>query len=336
VTEELLITLRANPHVDPVLSIWGWEIPLYLYLGGLTAGLMIFAAATVLMRAEDRAPFAGRQAILWAPIILSVGMLFLFLDLEHPLYVYRFYTTFEPTSPMSWGSWFLVLVYPASIALILASLRVGYPSLAGLAERVPLGPALLDLAERWRRPLAAATVVSGVALGIYTGVLLSAFNARPFWNTGVLGPLFLISGLSTAAALIVLAARHHESEKALFTRLDIGLILVELVLITLLVINLATGAQPQIEAAREVLGGRYTVVFWVFFVGLGLLIPVALEVLELKGMRIWFLVAPVLVLAGGYLLRQVTVEIGQVTTWHEYAEAYDARLLERLGDLHRP
>ena len=335
-TEELLTTLRANPHVDPLLSIWGWEIPLYLYLGGLTAGLMIFAALTVLMRREEQAPFAGRQAILWAPIVLSVGMLFLFLDLEHPLYVYRFYMAFEPTSPMSWGSWFLVLVYPASFALILASLRAGYPSFAGVAERLPVAAVLLDLAERWRRPIAVANVVSGVALGIYTGVLLSAFNARPFWNTGLLGPLFLVSGLSTAAAVIVLAARYHHSEKTLFTRIDIGLIVVELVLVTLLLVSLATGDRPQIEAARQVLGGDYTAFFWVSFVALGLLIPLVLEVLELKGICLWFLAAPILVLAGGYLLRHITVEIGQVTTWQAYAQAYDARLLERLHEVRRP
>ena len=43
-------------------------------------------------------------------------------------------------------------------------------------------------------------------LGVYTAILLSAFSARPFWNTGVLAPLFLVSGLSTAAALVALLA----------------------------------------------------------------------------------------------------------------------------------
>jgi formate-dependent nitrite reductase membrane component NrfD len=332
-TEELLTTLRDNPGIDPVLSVWGWEIPLYLYLGGLTAGLMIFAAITVLMRREDQNPFAGRQAILWAPVILSVGMVFLFLDLTHKLYVYRFYTTFQPTSPMSWGSWFLVLVYPASIGLILATLRGGYPALAGYASRLPLVPAALDLAERLRRPFAVASLVSGVALGIYTGILLSAFHARPFWNSGVLGPLFLVSGLSTAAALIVLAARHHHEEKTFFTRVDIGLIVTELLLIALLLISLASGSGVQIEAMRMVLGGEYTVPFWVFFVGMGLLLPLVLEVLELKGICLWFIAAPVLVLVGGFVLRQITVDIGQQTTYQEYAQEFDARWLERLRHL---
>jgi formate-dependent nitrite reductase membrane component NrfD len=331
-TEELLITLRANAKVDPTLAIWGWEVPLYLYLGGLTAGLMVFAALAVLTRREEQAPFAANRAVLWAPVLLSVGMGALFLDLEHKLYVYRFYTAFEPTSPMSWGSWFLVLVYPASIALALAGLRAGYPVLAAPLARVPLAPMLLDLAERLRRPLAVANVVLGICLGIYTGVLLSAFSARPFWSSGLLGPLFLVSGLSTAAALIVLAARHHHAEKTLFTRIDLGLIGVEILLVALLLVNLATGSGPQLEALDAVFGGGHTVAFWLFFVLLGLLVPLVLEALELRGICIWFIAAPVLVLLGGYVLRQVTVDIGQQSAWHRYAHSYDAALLDRLHE----
>ncbi len=60
------------------------------------------------------------------------------------------------------------------------------------------------------RLLAGINVALGVALGIYTGVQLSGFNARPFWHSAVLGPLFLVSGLSTGAAVIILGARTAE------------------------------------------------------------------------------------------------------------------------------
>ena len=46
--EEVLVTARYNHKIDPVLGIWSWEIPTYLFLGGLTAGIMFFAAALVL------------------------------------------------------------------------------------------------------------------------------------------------------------------------------------------------------------------------------------------------------------------------------------------------
>ena len=43
----------------------------------------------------------------------------LFLDLEHKLFLFRFYTTFQPASPMSWGAWILLLVYPVLLLGIL-------------------------------------------------------------------------------------------------------------------------------------------------------------------------------------------------------------------------
>ena len=30
-----LTTTRHNPLIDPSLHVWGWEIPVYLFLGGL-------------------------------------------------------------------------------------------------------------------------------------------------------------------------------------------------------------------------------------------------------------------------------------------------------------
>ncbi len=324
--EEILATARANAKVDPAMAIWGWEIPVYLFLGGLAAGIMCFAAAVVLLGREREAPFAAHRLALWAPVVLSAGMGALFLDLEHKLHVYRFYTTFQPASPMSWGSWVLVLVYPASLALVLATLREGYPRLAAALGRWPLGARAMDAAEGARGPIGIANVVLGCLLGIYTGVLLGSLAARPFWNTGLLGPLFLISGLSTAAALALLAARER-SERHLFTRLDAGLIAIEVVLVGLLVASLVTAARPQREAAELVLGGPHTLVFWAGFVGLGLLVPIAIELAELARPRRLAVVAPLLVLAGGYLLRHLMVELGQVSRWTEYAHQYDPRWL---------
>ena len=327
--EEVLVTARANPAVDPVLNVWHWEVPVYLFLGGLTAGIMVFAALMVLLRKQEQATFAVNRLALWAPIALSAGMGALFLDLEHKLFVWRFYTAFEPTSPMSWGAWILVFVYPVSALQVLSTLRAGYPTLAGWLERVPGAGGVLDFCERHRRGIAAWTLPFAVALGIYTGILLSALSARPFWNTGVLGPLFLVSGLSTAAALVVLAARRH-GEKHLFTRIDVGLIVAELVLVALLVVSLTTGTRVHLEAAGHILGGDYTLLFWGAFVGLGLLLPLLLEWRELRGGRTLVFLGPLLVIVGGYMLRHVTVELGQLTTWTDYAMQVDPTLLDKL------
>ena len=323
--EELLVTGRANALIDPSLHIWTWEVAMYLFLGGLTAGIMVFAAAMALMNRDETAPFASTRLAVLAPIVLSLGMTTLFLDLEHKLYVFRFYTAFQVTSPMSWGAWILILIYPVSILQILSTVRKGFPIVTPYVDYLAPLRGFVDWCKAHRRQIAY------VALGIYTGILLSAFSARPFWNSGVLGPLFLVSGLSTAAALNALLAREH-GEKALFTRIDLVIILAEIGLVALFLISLATGPAQHMEALQSITGGSYTIVFWVLFVGIGLLIPLMLELLEIRGLaKSVAMIAPVLVLVGGYALRQVMLDVGQESTWTSYPTQYDTELLERLN-----
>ncbi len=327
--EEVLVTARFNPKIDPSLSIWTWEISVYLFLGGLTAGMMCFAAWALLAGKDKTLPFVHDRFALWAPIVLSLGMTTLFLDLELKLHVFRFYTSFQPASPMSWGAWILVLVYPVMVLQILSTVRRGYPGLAAWIEKAPFGVELLDVCQRYRRPIAWWAIPLGIGLGIYTGVLLSALSARPFWNSGVLGVLFLVSGLSTAAALAIVGAR-DAGEKHFFARADLTLIGVELILIALFLINLGTGMEQHLAALNMVMGGAYTIPFWLWFVLPGLLIPLALEIIELRGVRGFAMLAPVLVLYGGFMLRYLTVELGQLSTWTEYGVQFDPELLLRL------
>ena len=332
--EELLVTARANDLIDPSLHIWTWEVAMYLFLGGLTAGIMVFAAVMALRNKDDETPFASTQLALLAPIVLSAGMTTLFLDLEHKLYVFRFYTAFQVTSPMSWGAWILLLIYPVSILQILSTVRRGFPIATPYVDYLSITRTIVDWCEQHRRQIALVAVPSGIALGIYTGILLSAFSARPFWNSGVLGPLFLVSGLSTAAALIALISR-HKHEKELFTRIDLVIILAEIALVGLFLINLASGSAQQIEALDSIMGGPYTMVFWVLFVGIGLIIPLLLEMLEMRGLlKSVAMIAPVLVLLGGYALRQVLLDVGQESTWTNYPTQFNSELLERLETKH--
>ncbi len=271
------------------LPVWHWEIPVYLFLGGLTAGLMILAATlggkTNASRAMRLLPFA-------APIALSLGMLALFLDLELKLHVFRFYTAFRVTSPMSWGAWILVAVYPATIALGLVRMNVLRFDNIRVLER--------------------ANVLLGIALGAYTGILLATLSARALWSSALLGPLFLVSGFSTAAALTMLFPITHE-EHATVRRWDVMAIGVEGVLLALFFIHLAVNGNRGRAAAALFFGGAYTAAFWALVVIAGLALPLAIELLESRrGLRATW-AAPVLLLAGGFALRWIFVAAGQVS-----------------------
>lgn len=306
-----LTSTRANPLVDPLLHVWGWEIPVYLFLGGLVAGMMAIAGYFLLSGRGRRTDCVCFLLPGLGIALLSLGMLALFLDLEHKLYVWRLYTTFMVSSPMSWGAWILVLVYPGLLANMLLrlpeTLRRMSPPLADLSDRLGAVPGVA-------RIVGGINVGLGVLLGIYTGVLLSAMGARPLWNSALLGPLFLTSGLSSAAAFVHMVARDPD-ERVLLAKADNTFLAVELVFIGLFLVGLASAARVHVEAAALFLGGPYTAVFWVGVVGLGIVIPLVVQTLAVRHRIQHTPVAPVLVIAGGLLLRFVIVYAGQFSRW---------------------
>ena len=331
---------RHNPLVDPTLHVWEWQIPIYLFLGGLVAGLMIIAGVRLIAIRPKH-----REALVCCTIgplvglaFLSLGMLVLFLDLSHKLFVWRLYTTFQITSPMSWGSWILLLVYPALLANALTHLPEAIPA---LAKRFPVLVTWSDFIlarERLVLAIGIANVLVGIALGIYTGILLGTLGARPLWNSALLGPLFLFSGLSTAAAVLhgILVLTTPDEERPAFAdfllsslaRLvealpldkkvgpvlagaDNSFLTIELGLLGLFLIGLLSSTGAQQQAAALLLTGPYAAVFWVFVVGMGILLPLVLQTLELDN-RIQHTLAPaMLVVFGGLALRFILVFAGQ-------------------------
>lgn len=303
------IEIARNSHlIDPHLGIWGWEIPVYLFLGGMTAGIMILSGILQIYPAQNVSRWT--RWLPWsAPMALSAGMMALFLDLEYKLHVYRFYTTIRLTSPMSWGSWILLAIYPATLALGIASLSEEE------IEKLPVKRILAWMRTKtleYLDQLRWANILLGIALGAYTGILLGTLGARAAWNTSLLAPLFLASGISSGAAFVMFFPIDHH-EHRLVRRIDIAAIVLELALIFLYFVGLVTG---QGEAGREVFHifwtGRFSALFWSLVVIVGLLVPLALEALEERRIIRPTVVAPILLLLGGFSLRWILVAAGQV------------------------
>lgn len=257
----------------------------------------------------------SRWLPLAAPVLLSVGMLALFLDLENKVHVFRFYLAFRVTSPMSWGSWILLGIYPAAMGLGLANLSAG--EAATLAGWGPLR--LLRRGIEWthglavehRQGLQTANLILGIGLGVYTGILLGTLGARAAWNSALPGPLFLVSGMSTGAALMMLFPLDHE-EHAWLQRWDMGAIILEGVLLFLFIVTLSTGGgQGGKDAAGMLLGGRYTAPFWALVIIAGLAVPLVMELAESARKLSPTRMASALILTGGLGLRWIIVLAGQ-------------------------
>ncbi|HNY15106.1 MAG TPA: polysulfide reductase NrfD, partial [Bacteroidales bacterium] len=222
--EELIISGRNNHLIDPHLNIWHWQIPLYLFLGGMAAGILVFAALYFIRGKENEYRTAVRIAPFLTPFLLVIGLFALFLDLRHKLYFWQLYTTIKLQSPMSWGAWVLMLVTPISFIWCALHITDIFP---GWRWKYSWLNYLDTFFNRYKKQLAWVMLISGIILGIYTGILLSAFNARPLWNTSILGPLFLASGLSAGAATTLILSKNPVERKR-FAQIDLVVIGIEL------------------------------------------------------------------------------------------------------------
>ncbi len=309
---------------------WGFLIVNYLFLGGLSAGLFFLSALATYLNGRE-GPGLDRVAkwgALLAPWPVALGSVLLIFDLGNWYRFYLLFLHFKWHSPMSIGSWLLLAFTALSFAYMWSWMSPGERS------RVT---AWLRLSANWSRErpvlrgwLAAVGVPFSLAVAIYTGVLLGAVQARPFWNTNLVAQLFLFSAISTGCALLIVALalgrnRPEPGElRALYT-LDVLLIVLEFFVVLPYVIH----GELSVEAVRDsldlILGGPFTIAFWLLFVGAGLLAPLAVEVRELapsilsrapirfhRGLAV---LAGLLVIAGGYLLRYIFVYAGQLSAF---------------------
>lgn len=325
--EYILNTSREIHGLYPHVHVWGFPISAYLFLGGLAAGILLFATIYYLNGKEEDMPFTVKIAPIFTFGLVMVGLMLLLYDLHHVLYAWQLFTTFRIESPMSWGAWTLVavsffsLLWPLSyIDDIEAYLHErGWRRLDGITKFIRIIehkwviPRFVILMFRKYRKIAAYFMLFfSVILGIYTGILLSAFNAHPLWNNAILGPLFLTSGVSTGSAFVMWLSNNHK-ERKLMSTIDMVLIAIELFFIVHMIMGMQAGPEAAKQAAHLFLGGEFTVIFWIVFVGFGLVLPFILEAMELKGFKIHPALPALLVLLGGLLFRIIMVQAGQMS-----------------------
>ena len=279
---------------------WRWLVIVYFFFGGLAGGSYALAALIELFGAESDRPLARLGYLVAFPCVLLCGPL-LIIDLNRPerfwhmlIQSERLVPMFKWWSPMSVGSWALLLFGAFSFVSFLAALseerRWRLPLVTGLHRGV-VGRAFVAIGAFFAFFLAS-----------YTGVLLSVTN-RPIWaDTNLLGLLFLLSGASTAAALMILLGRRRGAATAdavrSLSRLDDWIMILELIVLAAVVVSLGAVAQAWLNT--------WGLLLVVGVVLAGILLPLALHWRHLLG-RMSVPAASILVLVGGFILRAVVV-----------------------------
>lgn len=313
---------------------WGFLIVNYLFLGGLSAGIYFVSALATYLQEDGQPayPRIARYGAMIAPWPVALGSFLLIFDLGNWYRFYKLFIHFKWQSPMSIGSWLLLVFTGVSFLYFWSWLPE--EARKALFAKVPKRLAFLtrfdvDLSG-WRRILGMLGFPFSIGVGIYTGVLLGAVQSRPFWNTNLVAQMFLFSALSTGTAALILALSVNRKEldfkqlRFLYT-LDICFITIEFFIVLPYLIHGKLSVLAVQDALKLILGGPYTLVFWVVFMLLGLLLPLAIELWEMAPAFFQKSAvhhnkrlasgAALLVLMGGYVLRYVFVYAGQVSAF---------------------
>lgn len=179
------------PALKP--SHWKWMVAIYILIAGIAGALQILAAL-VLMIAPDleAADPVLRPARYGALVLGAIGAILLIADLKTPRRFLNMLRIFRATSPMSLGSWVLVVFSSLTALTVLLQL------LADLD--IARAPWWLELV------LQLPTAALGLLMATYTAPLLSA-TSTPLWarSPALLAGSFAAFSLSAGAATLTLA-----------------------------------------------------------------------------------------------------------------------------------
>lgn len=292
-----------DPKVNGQLQKeWGWLIAAYLFLGGIAGGAYVIAAInSFLGKSLEFSTSVG----LWITFpALLIGTIFLIVDLGSP--TRAFLAGMRPGS--SWiarGTWII------SVFLILSFLHLVLHQFADVE-----GGAVNVIA------------VLGIAFAIgtmsYTGILLSASKGIPFWRSGVVPVVFVISATVTGHFSIMLGVTLFgpaaEASAALGTMaLEAAALVVLEVLAILFFLQAAYRLPDSRESAERIL---HKTMFVVGYFVLGLAVPLVLMLLvynssaETGGGAPYAIatIGAILGLLGGLILRQAVLICGALPT----------------------
>lgn len=267
--------------------VWDWPIAIYLFLIGISAGLVTLAVLLRRFHPEQATANSTlmRTTLLLAPGTIILGLLILVFHLTRPWTFWKLMFHYSFTSVMSVG----VMLFQGYMAVLVVWLATIFqPQVTALQQRwlpkLSLISTLLVRLTPLQKALDILMLLLAVMLGAYTGFLLSALKTYPLLNNPILPVLFLFSGISSGAAvaLIAMAVRErrnpHSTEAHFVHRLETPVVWLEIFLLFAFFIGLVLGDDGKQRAVHAALaGGFWALWFWLGVVGLGLMMPLLLK-----------------------------------------------------------
>ena len=289
---------------------WGMLIGVYAYFAIISTGLCVLAAFSHAFGGNQMAPLANRMV--WLSIISLLGAFMVIgLEIENP-----------------WRMPLGVILYPNVTSNIW-----WMGTLYGMAVGVMFLELLLILTKRYKAAifLGVIAAITEALANSNLGSVFASLQARPFWYGAQLPIFFLACAvLSGAAAIVIFTHYSHILQKrpmdgSTFQGLQTaGKIMVLMTFLVTLAtvwkfVNAYVSNEELVLAADSMFKGPLAINFWVFEIGIGLILPGFLLVItRLKSMPV-LSASALMILVGQFFSRFNMVVSGQIVPIeHEY------------------
>lgn len=284
---------------------WGMLIGVYAYFAIISTGLCLLAALSHLFGGNKLAPLANRMV--WLSIIsILAAFLVIGLEIENP-----------------WRMALGVILHPNVTSNIW-----WMGTLYGMAVGIMLVEMYLILNRRFSAALifGVAGAVAEALANSNLGAVFASINARPFWYGPQLPIFFLACAFLSGAAAIVLFTHlsHVLTKKQLSPTVFFGMQAagkVMALMIFLIAIatawkfaNAYSGNKEMILAADSMVSGPLSTHFWLFEIGIGMVLPFALLLVSRLNSVQAMSAAALMVLVGQFFSRFNMVVSGQIVS----------------------
>ena len=312
------------PFQTPNL-VWDSTIAIYLFLLGISAGSTLLA---VLYKRSHKVvdpsqSWIIRSTAILAPGSIIIGLTLLIFHLARPWTFWFLMFNYQFDSVMSMG----VMLFQVFMATLFLWLAIIFKNLiasliARFIPKLKFVVSLIGVAEKFTQIIELFLAFLSIALGAYTGFLLSALISYPMLNNPLLPILFLVSGTSSGIAALLVAilvvgkVSTHSDEVHFLHKFETPTVLFELLLLFAFFVGLYFGGGQKTLSAVNALSGFWGTVFWVGVVLVGILFPLIANQLaseKLKHHKGFIVLLATAGLIGVLCLRYFILYAGQLT-----------------------
>ena len=282
---------------------WGMLIGVYAYFAIISTGLCLMAAISHVFHVQRLLPLANRMV--WLSIIVLLGAFTVIgLEIENP---WRMPLGMVLHANITSNIWWMGTLYGLAVGLL-----------------------MLEFSLIWSGRLKAALVlgmagaVAEMLANTNLGSVFASLSARPFWYGSQLPIFFLASAVLSGAAAVVFFTHYahvlerREMSDGTFQGLRMA---GKIMSIMLFLISLATawkyvnaycGTEELQLAADATVRGPLATNFWLFEVGIGLVLPFLLLTVTRMRSRQALSLAALMVLVGQFFSRYNLVVAGVI------------------------